>query len=644
MKYLISFALLTFSILVGGQDLIQNTLTQTTYTRSNKAPNRIFQLIEKYKEKRSAFIPKQVFEYEPQQRAAAYSDYVATSISLKLNQNRLKDLKLGEKNIVLTIPVSEDRSFELELTRVTITGENFQVKTASESSSNRAYTALFYRGIVKDDPQSFATISIFDDHVRGLIADEGGNYVLANVGDRKSSYLLYNDRHLNIEHNWECATSDGEIVQQSQLPPPDTRSVVDNRCVDIYLECEFALYNTQGGLDPTIEYVLGLFHEVATLYFNEELNLQISEIFIWDVDDPYSGNNSTCALRPIFEANTPDFPGYVAHLLTSRTSEGCAYGARYCDEKTYGVTGGLISVADFPTYSFEVYLLSHEIGHQVGSPHTHACEWNGNNTQIDDCGNEEGNEPNGIEDGCYNPETDTPILPAGGGTVMSYCVLNTGIGVDLNLGFGDQPGDLIRATVDAATCLEGECACADETDWVLNEIPYEPGVYEAINTITASGVVDQPDHSPVIFRAGQRITLSNFVAAANSTFIAQIGGDICEYELLPLVEGVDNRSQEIEETTNLLEFTQNEESTFTVYPNPFRQNVTLALNLEQTEEVSIGIFDGSGRLVANGLSQQTLEAGRHQLQYEMQELPAGIYHLRLQLTDRVEVRRLVKVE
>jgi len=45
---------------------------------------------------------------------------------------------------------------------------------------------------------------------------------------------------------------------------------------------------------------------------------------------------------------------------------------------------------------------------------------------------------------------------------MSYCHLSTGNGIDFNLGFGEQPGDLIRSRVYNANCL-GPCEpCEDE--------------------------------------------------------------------------------------------------------------------------------------------------------------------------------------
>jgi hypothetical protein len=85
-------------------------------------------------------------------------------------------------------------------------------------------------------------------------------------------------------------------------------------------------------------------------------------------------------------------------------------------------------------------VVTHEMGHLMGSRHTHACVWNGNNTAIDGCAATEGNCPQ-------------PPIPAGGGTIMSYCHLQ-GVGINFNNGFGPQPTAAILNNIEAVgNCL-----------------------------------------------------------------------------------------------------------------------------------------------------------------------------------------------
>ena len=104
------------------------------------------------------------------------------------------------------------------------------------------------------------------------------------------------------------------------------------------------------------------------------------------------------------------------------------------------------SITTFPTYSWNVQVFAHEMGHNMGSNHTQSCSWNGNNTAIDACSPTEG--------GCASTYG---ACPPGGGTIMSYCNV-TNCGIDFNNGFGQQPGDLIRNRYNNAACTL-TCTC-----------------------------------------------------------------------------------------------------------------------------------------------------------------------------------------
>ena len=159
---------------------------------------------------------------------------------------------------------------------------------------------------------------------------------------------------------------------------------------------------------------------------------------------PYSGSDSYQLLNQ-FQSRRTSIEGDLGQLLSYKASGGIAVVDGLCERFTaYKLSFSSIgrSYKQVPNYSFTVMVMAHELGHLLGSQHTHACVWNNNGTALDGCaGYTEGN-------------CSTPGVPSNGGTVMSYCHL-TSAGINLTKGFGTQPGNLIRNKVATRTdqCL-----------------------------------------------------------------------------------------------------------------------------------------------------------------------------------------------
>lgn len=114
---------------------------------------------------------------------------------------------------------------------------------------------------------------------------------------------------------------------------------------------------------------------------------------------------------------------------------------------------GVVSVRDFnmpdaPLYSQNANFNAHEVGHVVGTNHTHDCVWNNNGTAIDNCVN---------NPGCPVGPTTT------WGTIMSYCHL---LGIT-RLEFHPQVLALLRQKIIA---YHGYCVvepCENYVDFVI---------------------------------------------------------------------------------------------------------------------------------------------------------------------------------
>lgn len=362
---------------------------------------------------------------------------------LRLDPMQISNIRgRKQERIELTVPVPGGKPLQLELVRGNVFSPEFTVKTAS----NRGATAnvdygLHYWGIVKGQPGTLAGISIFENEVMGMISTDSEKYVLGRLeGDRDNTHILYRERDLKIENPNQCWS---EMLEEVGNGPVTERSAAGpDNCVRMYMEADYTIFQNKGSVANATTYVTGFFSQVALLYANESINIVLNELLVWDVADPYTGPSSSNYLTQFRNALNGNYNGDLAHLVGFTGGGGIAYLDVLCNAY-YGVgySGINTTYSNVPTYSWTVEVVTHEIGHNLGSPHTHACAWNGNNTAIDGCG-----PTAGYSEGC------TAALPTAG-TIMSYCHLVSGVGINFNLGFGPQPGDRIRSEVYNAPCL-----------------------------------------------------------------------------------------------------------------------------------------------------------------------------------------------
>ena len=354
------------------------------------------------------------------------------------------------EQLTLEIPTA-DGTIELDLVRAEIHATGFSLVTASANAAVEHVRGVHYRGIIAGQENSLAAISIFPDEVMGFVSDAAGNHVLGKLEGSTDEHIYYADRDLIDPPVFECHTADEGVVrpEHPSTGQDQSRTV---RCVELYWEVDHDIFLDMGDVTSTANYITGLFNQHATLFDNDGISVVLSELFIWDVPSPYTGN-TTEALLDQFQAYSTGFNGDVGNLLGYAGSGGLAYLDGLCSsDQEYSLCYCSInpSYSDVPVYSFSVEVVTHEEGHVLGSPHTHTCAWNGDDTAIDGCGPSEGYP--------YEGSCSGAPIPAEGGTIMSYCHL-TPVGINFNLGFGPQPAALLINHVDAAPCV-GACGVA----------------------------------------------------------------------------------------------------------------------------------------------------------------------------------------
>lgn len=371
---------------------------------------------------------------------------LTTGVVLAINQESIQQLQGADDEFIsFSLPVSDRHSIRIQLIRHQIFTEDFAVYTSENGQTLLNYRpGIHYKGVIEGQPNSLAAISVFDNEIMGLITMADGNLVLGPIKhDRDNQHVLYKDTDLERKQAFECGTLDDGVgyTQEELEATPQGRDAGD--CVRVYIEIDDDIVTDKGGATGATNYITGLFNQAITLYNNEQVNMMLSQIYAWVTNSPYTGTTSSAMLNS-FQANTGEFNGNVGHLVSYQASGGIAVLDNLCStnpdwRKCFSSISSTYS--NVPTYSWSVMVITHEMGHVVGSKHTHACAWNGNNTAIDGCAGS-------TEGGC-----PIPPIPPGGGTIMSYCHIQN-VGINFTLGFGPQPGNVIRNRVNATgNCL-----------------------------------------------------------------------------------------------------------------------------------------------------------------------------------------------
>ncbi|MEM9836067.1 MAG: M12 family metallo-peptidase [Bacteroidota bacterium] len=390
----------------------------------------------------------------------ALADEIRPTISdfdlLAIDRGRMQSIaKDRPEQMQLTIPF-EGETMVVSLHAVNIFGDDFQVLAGTKQVAQRIdyQGGALYRGEIKGKENSLVAISFFENELFGVLADQNGNINFGLLPDQPERgplrAIIYREQAHNFPPQFTCEADNLSTTQVKPKKAPTFSPFAAkqmNSCFQNYLEGDYDLYlERNSNVTNATNWIVGMWNVVATIYDNEQLTAAISEIFIWTSPDPYGDDSSSSALSDFRSRMSNGFNGDLAHLISRNdqdNSGGLAYINVICNPNN-GLRTAFSNIwssyNQLPDYSWTVNVLAHETGHNVGSPHTHNCSWNGNGTAIDGCGTQWGD-----ESGCPGP------LPNNGGTVMSYCHLIGSVGMNLSLGFGPQPGDLIRGRVGACS-------------------------------------------------------------------------------------------------------------------------------------------------------------------------------------------------
>ncbi len=215
------------------------------------------------------------------------SGFADNVTNLLLDARALNTL-YSEKPYSMTFNIpAGDGNVQLELTKVNILDKDFRITTNDNGVINRHndyQPGIHYRGIIKGNEKSMASISVFPDFVMGLVSDEYGNYNLGSIkdedGNNTGEYIYYNDADIVKKNEFNCGVDD--IEQNMRIYNPNNQNTANsfdnssglNDTVRVYFECDFAMYRDNGSnLSNVGQFVEGMYNSVVTIYRNENIHL-----------------------------------------------------------------------------------------------------------------------------------------------------------------------------------------------------------------------------------------------------------------------------------------------------------------------------------------------------------------------------------
>tara|TARA_R100001369_G_scaffold85159_1_gene118504 strand:+ start:564 stop:2693 length:2130 start_codon:yes stop_codon:yes gene_type:complete len=365
--------------------------------------------------------------------------------ALNVDESVLLDLQNNKPEFIKFQLVHGAETLLVKMQRQDILANDLKIRNQNGEILKYA-PGLYYRGIVNSDSKSLVVFNFFSKSVNGLISMPGdGN---RNIGqlDNSNQYVIYTDSKMSVTQDFQCQVD--ELEQESDfLPQNEALSSAPSsvNCIRVFYELTNDIYVANSeSVSSTMNWLTSVHNIVATLYSNESIPTSLSDVLIWQEEDPYVGGNLD--KLQFFRSNRTAFDGDIGHLLDLPVSGGVAYLNTLCSSARYAFSGVSMSFSQLPTYSWTVNVIAHEMGHSLGSPHTHACFWNGDNTAIDACGPN-----NGYSEGC-----DNGPIPSNGGTIMSYCHLDS-TGVNLANGFHPQVSAYLNSNIDSKSCLGTDC-------------------------------------------------------------------------------------------------------------------------------------------------------------------------------------------
>lgn len=433
----------------------------------------------------------------------------------------------------------------------------------------------YFRGNLARFPQAKVYMKVDDrGNISGGIAHDGRYWLLGKDQGRDAALAFREVTEADLTNTpYQCGADDLEAVPNDAnkapgmpMEPLPKALAGGSYYAVIAAETDYEFYNRFAGAEEARDYIADLIAYTSVVYEAEfNTRLLVGEVSLWSTSaDPWTATNTSGRLgefRTYWNTNKGDVSRAIAHFFSGAgLGGGIAYVGVVCNSSYgYGVSGGLSGNFNInsPSSVWDIVVVSHELGHNFGSGHSHCYGGIGGNAEpVDKC--------YGSQEGCYSGSTSLPCgtSGAGCGTIMSYCHLLSGglSNISLTLGLGHPHGiepDRIPTRMSQhvtsvngskPSCLPQSCSgptvSADQT---VEEICVGDTLTLSVTAQNAADFQWYKDNNPIAGAYASTLTINNAQNSDAGSYTCTVtnacGSDTSSAVTVTLVPGVVISSQ-----------------------------------------------------------------------------------------------------
>ena len=367
---------------------------------------------------------------------------------LSLDNAAYQSLKARADVRINGFSLDATRKVDLELKRIEVftPGARIVTVTAGGEVHLPMPDMLLLSGTVVGHADSSVFLSLSPHGTRGWVAFDGDRFVISSgPGRDRTKPVIYDynavaPNQINWADGWTCGVDNLKMpagvipVQRGAEGTSASASAGGGAAVfdaQVAVETDFEFTNNLfgGNTDAATAYVATIFAAASEIYVRDVgTRLSVNFLRLWETsNDPWTitPNQGTSAqlnqFRSYWNANESDVFRHLTHFLSGRSLGG---GVAWLDAAcvtglNYGLSANLrgffpVPVQDHHSSNWDIMVVTHEMGHNFGSVHTHNMS--------------------PVVDGCGNGDCSS----ASSGTIMSYCHLCSPGMSNLSLRFHDR--------------------------------------------------------------------------------------------------------------------------------------------------------------------------------------------------------------